>query len=234
MSTVTAADPLDSPSRQTVDELWALLDRLHDADLVHRAISPEQLALGADGRPVFVDLGHAVLASDVRSRSVDRAQLLATTLLLVDAETAIEAFLDRHGADVEPMLRYLQPAVVPAELRRALKAASVDLDVTRGELATRAGVEQPELEKVRRVTRGAVVTTLLVGFAAMFLVSTFADLDWAEIRNALERGELVVADLRVRHRPVDPARGWVQHARCVPYAIAPGPGLPVAVLLPVH
>jgi uncharacterized membrane protein YbhN (UPF0104 family) len=47
-------------------------------------------------------------------------------------------------------------------------------------------VREPELEKVRRISRAMVVTTLLLGFAAMFVVSTFADLDWGEIRHALD------------------------------------------------
>ena len=167
---------------------WGLVDRLHRADVAHRAIGTDQLALDGTGQVVFVDLDQAVLASDERSQRVDRAQVLATTLVLTDRAAAIDGFLDRHRSDaaVEAMLRFLQPAVMPVALRRQLKQADVDLEAARAEIAERRAIEPPELEKVRRITRGAIVTTLLIGLAATFVVSTFADLDWAEVRSALE------------------------------------------------
>ena len=38
--------------------------------------------------------------------------------------------------------------------------------------------------------------------AAFFVVSAFSDLDWAEVRHALQERQLVVADLRLPDRPV--------------------------------
>ena len=178
--------PIASASSAQIELLWELLDRLHDGGVVHRAISPTQLAFDADSQPMFVDLGRAVLANDPRSRRVDRAQLMATTIVLADVDTAINVFLERHRDDAEAMLRYLQPAVVTADVRQELKSAGIDLGDVRAALAKRCELEVPDLEKVRRVTRGAVVMTLLIGIAAMFVVSTFSDLDWDEISHAVD------------------------------------------------
>jgi len=186
---VAAAPPatgLGAPSAATLEATWTLLDHLHDAGVVHRSISGDELALGDDGAPMFVALDHAVLASDDRSRRTDRAQLLATTAVLAGTEPAIDAFLARHRDDAAPMLRYLQPAVLTKELDGEVTAAEVDLTAMRTAIAERCDVREPELEKVRRITRGAVVTTMLLGLAAFFVVSAFSDLDFAEVRHALQ------------------------------------------------
>ena len=167
-------------------DAWELLARLHDGDVVHRAISPEQLVVTDDGTLTFVDLDRAVLASDQRSRTIDRAQLLVTLAVLGGSDAALDGFLARHRHGAEAMLRYLQPAVLPGALRRRVKAEGLDVDALRADLAARTGIEEPELEKVQRISRATVVTTMLLGLAAFFVVSAFSDLDWSEVRGALD------------------------------------------------
>ncbi|MFT3855626.1 MAG: lysylphosphatidylglycerol synthase transmembrane domain-containing protein [Ilumatobacteraceae bacterium] len=179
-------DRLERLTASSADAAWDLLARLHDGDLVHRAISPERLAVMADGTLMFTDLDRAVLASDRRSRQIDRAQLLVSLAVVGGTDTAIEGFLACHPHGAEQLVRYLQPPVLPPELRRRVKASGLDLAALRARLAERAGVEEPQLEKVQRISRAMVTTTILLGVAAMFLVSTFADLDWSEIRSSLE------------------------------------------------
>lgn len=183
---VAPSEPVESVTAATAAEAWSLLHRLHEGDLVHRAIGAEQLVVRAGGGLALADVDRAVLASDRRSRTVDRVQLLVTLAVLSDADVAIDSFLAAQPRDVEAVLGHLQAAVLPSGLRRRAKAAGVDLDAFRKALAGRAGVEEPELEKVQRISRAKVMTTLLVGLAAMFLVSTFADLDWSEIRHSLD------------------------------------------------
>ena len=96
-------------------------------------------------------------------------------------------------------------------------------------IAERIDAEVPELEKIRRVSRGAILMTLVVGIAAMFVVSTFSNLDWSEIRQRARRCQLVVADLRVRDGPGTPDRRQLQHDGRVPHAVAVRPGVPAAV-----
>lgn len=180
------ADRLDEMGASSGDAAWDLLARLHDGDVVHRAISPEQLVVTPGGALMFTDLDRAVLASDRRSRQIDRAQLLVSLAVVGDADAAVDGFLAHHPHGAEQLLRYLQPPVLPPELRRRVKASGLDLAALRARLAERAGVEEPQLEKVQRISRAMVTTTILLGVAAMFLVSTFADLDWGEIRRSLE------------------------------------------------
>ncbi len=131
-------------------------------------------------------MSRAVLASDQRSRQIDCAQLLASTIAMSVVETAIDSFLAHDSTDAEAMLRYLQPAVMRSSLRRSLKESDVDLAAVRTNIAERIDEKVPDLEKIRRVSRTAILMTLVIGIAAMFVVSTFSNLDWNEIRNAVD------------------------------------------------
>jgi uncharacterized membrane protein YbhN (UPF0104 family)/tRNA A-37 threonylcarbamoyl transferase component Bud32 len=185
-SEVRSTAALASTTRSTIDALWDLLAGLHRAGVAHRAIAPQQLGVDDNGAVAFLDMSRAVLASDHRSQLVDRAQLLASTIVLSDVETAIDAFLTHDRDDATAMLRYLQPAVMRSSLRRRLKESDVDLTAVRTIIAERIDEKVPELEKVRRVSRGAILMTLVIGIAAMFVVSTFSNLDWSEIRSAVD------------------------------------------------
>jgi uncharacterized membrane protein YbhN (UPF0104 family) len=189
-SEVFTTESLTTASSETIDAMWDLLASLHRAGVAHRAIGPQQFGTDENGAVALLDMSRAVLASDRRSQLIDRAQLLASTIVLSDVDTAIDAFLahDRTTdgeTDAEAMLRYLQPAVLPSSLRSSLKQSEVDLLAVRTTIAERIDEKVPDLEKVRRVTRGTILMTLVIGIAAMFVVSTFSNLDWEEIRSAV-------------------------------------------------
>jgi uncharacterized protein (TIRG00374 family) len=186
VSEVVTTEPLTTATRQMIDDLWDLLAALHGAGVVHRAIAPQQFGSDASGAVAFLDMSRAVLASDQRSRQIDCAQLLASTIAMSVVETAIDSFLAHDSTDAEAMLRYLQPAVMRSSLRRSLKESDVDLAAVRTNIAERIDEKVPDLEKIRRVSRTAILMTLVIGIAAMFVVSTFSNLDWNEIRSAVD------------------------------------------------
>ena len=66
------------------------------------------------------------------------------------------------------------------------RTSDVDLTAVRTAIAERIDEKVPDLEKVRRVSRGAILMTIVIGIAAMFVVSTFSNLDWNEIRHAVD------------------------------------------------
>jgi len=83
------------------------------------------------------------------------------------------------------MLPYLQAAAFPPSLRRALKAASIDVDELRKRAAERASVEPPELVKLRRVSLGSVAQIVLLVFAASTILTIAGHVDWDEVGSEL-------------------------------------------------
>ena len=71
-------------------------------------------------------------------------------------------------------------------LRRALKAAEIDVDDLRAAAATAAGAEKPELAQLRRVTLGTVIQLALLVFAVAAVLSFAGDIDWSELQEDLQ------------------------------------------------
>ena len=86
------------------------------------------------------------------------------------------------------MLPYLQIAALGSDLRRASKAAGVDVDDLRKQAAAAAGAESPEMAKLRRVTLRNVIMLAIFGAAAAAVLSALGGVDfhelWRELQNA--------------------------------------------------
>lgn len=170
---------------ELLDDLWRALHRLHDLHIAHQQIEPATVALLEDGVG-FVDFGGATIAPDGHQLGVDRAQLLATTASLVDLERAVAAGIRAVGSvGIESLLPYVQGAALPPGLRRALKAASVDVDDLWDGAASAAGVEPPELAKLRRVSVRSAVQIALLGLASYTIISAASGVDWGEVRESV-------------------------------------------------
>ena len=80
----------------------------------------------------------------------------------------------------------MQPAAFGPPLRRALKAAEVEVDDLRAATAEAAGVEPPQLVRIRRVTWGTLIQLALVVLAVSTLIGAASGLDYGELQSALD------------------------------------------------
>ncbi len=83
------------------------------------------------------------------------------------------------------LLPYLQTAAFSPSLRRSLKAADIDIDDLRKLAAARAGVEPPELVKLRRVSIWSVVQIGLLVFATTSIITIATSVDWEQVGSTL-------------------------------------------------
>jgi uncharacterized membrane protein YbhN (UPF0104 family) len=169
-----------------VRAMWAVLDRLHGAGVVHRQVDEAHLVEVADGL-ALVDFRGGAIESEAWRARVDLAQALVTSALAVGIDDAVALAVECLGQDrVAAVLPFLQSdACTPAQ-RRALKAEDLDIDELRDRASGLVGVDAPELQRLRRVTWASVIQVGLpiLGFVA--LASVVAGIDLAEVGAALE------------------------------------------------
>jgi uncharacterized membrane protein YbhN (UPF0104 family) len=165
---------------------WRALAVLGELRIAHQQIDPDTVAL-VSGEVGFVELGDATVAPDAHGLATDRAQLLMTSASLVRGERALATAVDAIGADgVAALLPYLQSAAFSPSLRRALKAAEIDVDQFRAQAASAIGVEPPELVKLRRVSWRAAVQIGLLALASYAILTAATNVDWDEFQATLE------------------------------------------------
>lgn len=180
------AEPLGSAPAERLDDsavagAWRALALLGELKIAHQQIGPETVAL-VSGEVGFLDFGEARVGPRADALAADRAQLLATTAILVGSTRALETTVEQLGPDrVEELLPYLQPAAFSPSLRRAVKAAGLDVDQLRQDAAAAIGIEPPEPVKLRRVSWRALVQIVLLALAAYAIASAATDVDWAEL-----------------------------------------------------
>ena len=181
------ADELDDELLRGAWRALAVLDRL---GIAHQQIDPARLAV-VSGTAGLVDFGGAQVAASELQLTTDRAQLLVTTVGLAGSERALRAATDVAGADaVDSLLPYLQSAAFGSPLRRASKAAGVDVDDVREQAARAVGVEPPELVKLRRVTPWSVAQIALLIFASSTILTAAANIEWDEVGEAFSDASL--------------------------------------------
>jgi uncharacterized membrane protein YbhN (UPF0104 family) len=176
-------------SEEVDDELlgrcWVALEQLARARVAHREISPYAVRAGG-GAVTLVDLGGGAVAPNLDERLTDRAQLLATTATVVGAERAIQAAVAALGGeDVSALLPYIQQAAFTSPLRKAVKAAGIDVDDLRKDAATAAGTPLPELARLSRVTWGTLLQVALLMFAGGAVLTFVGGVDFNDLRNDL-------------------------------------------------
>jgi glycosyltransferase 2 family protein len=180
-----ASLPADELDHRLLASGWRTLGLLAGANLAHLGIDPETL-VSLDGEVGLVDYSGATVSPDERQLQTDRAQLLATTACLAGSERALHAGVEALGKDgVGELLAYLQPPAFDSTLRKALKAASLDVDQLRTQAAELVGVKPPDLVKLRRVTAWTLIQMGLLVLAASAIFSLLGDIDWDTLRSDL-------------------------------------------------
>ena len=168
--TVTDAD---------LDAVYRAVRELHNEQIVHRSLSPEQLIRGDDGTVWIAGVQHgSIAASDVQER-IDLAELLCTAALLTDAARAVATGARVFGVDrVARALPALQMIALSPETRRRVRANKDVLVALRDEIiALRPSVAETEQLELRRIKPRTVFTIVAGSIAAYFLLSQLANIN---------------------------------------------------------
>ena len=170
----------DTPSaidEDAVAALWDEIHRLHAAGIVHRSVDLDRVVVTSDGSLALGDLSSATVAGQPDDAALDRAQVLALSILLLGEDRGV-AVARTYGDDtVVAVLPFLQEAAMPPLIRAEFRRRKVELDKVRTRLATTLGVDEQPLVKLRRVTWGSLLNAALLGFAAVALIGLLGDLD---------------------------------------------------------
>ena len=184
------ARPLESVAPDELDhELlsrsWRTLALLGEANIAHLQIDLASVALVGDD-VALIDFVGATVAPSEDELQTDRVQLLVTTATVAGTDRAVRAAVESLGADgVSALLPYLQSAALRTPLRKAVKAAEIDMDDLRKEMAKAVDAEVFDLAKLRRVTWWTAIQAALLVLAAGAVISAASNVDWSELRSDL-------------------------------------------------
>ena len=170
-------DLTESDRRSIVEQLWPMVADLNGGGIAHGKIDSETLIMEG-GRLGLTDFGGASIGASEGRLQSDRVQALVVAALLVGVDAAIESAHVALGTDeLAALLPYVQRATLTIPQRREMKAVGIDLDDLRSLAAATAGVEAPELQKLRRITIGSILRLVLPLLAVMAIISALAGLD---------------------------------------------------------
>jgi glycosyltransferase 2 family protein len=170
-------------------QAWQALGRLRAAEVAHLQIDPS--TVGFDGDSAWLlDFAAATAAPSEDQLQTDRVQLLAATAAFAGGNCAVATALDALGKDgVEALLPYLQSAALATPLRKAVRAAGINMDQLRAEMASAAGATVPDLIKLRRMTWWTVIQAALLVLAFAAVYQAAATVDWAVVREDLSNAD---------------------------------------------
>ncbi len=178
--------PLGRISVELLERAWQTVALLHEAGIVHGNLDGRRLAVTAGGDIVISDLTSARVATTNDGRRSDFAQLFVVTALSLGETKAVEIATAALGStEFVAVLPYVQDAALGSELRRAAKAADVDIDAVRTRVAAAVDVELAAPVRLRRVTRRGIIGVLLLAVAAYALLSSLSGLDLRELADQI-------------------------------------------------
>ena len=172
---------VESETRDIKDDavrrLWRDVIAMHGAGIAHGAIAPERLTIDDDGALALTDFSGSTAAAADLDIQADRAQLVATTTILVGSDRAVALARGALGSSgIAEVLPYLQTAALTPSERSREKDSALDLTALRTALANAAEAEVPALVPMRRVTVGSLLTAVLLSAVAWMLISALADI----------------------------------------------------------
>jgi uncharacterized membrane protein YbhN (UPF0104 family) len=184
--TLVADLPADAVDEAAAASAWRALQSLHAARLAHLGLAPRALVLRPDGTVAFTAFADAVTAATTEATQTDDAQLLACLAVSLGPERAVAGARAALGPDaLAGVLPFLQPAALPASLRAAARDAGLDVNELRATAAAAIGVDEPQLARLRRVSRGGVLRTGLLVLAAAAIVPAIAGIDLGRLRTSV-------------------------------------------------
>ena len=173
----------DDVSEAALDDLWRQLGLLHQARIAHRSLTLPNLVLDGDVA-WLTGLENGRLVAGDESRSLDVAELLVSTTLVVGVDRAVAAAV--RGADHDELtasLAFIQPPALPPQTRKAAKKPKGLIAEIRTALQTALGVEAVELAELERVSIPKLLTW--VGFIVLAYFILGLASSWPQISDAI-------------------------------------------------
>jgi hypothetical protein len=126
----------------------------------------------------------------------DEAQALVSSALGIGVEPALAKATDVLGSDgLAAAPPSVQMTTLTPRQRRGAREADLDLEDLRSRGAQLAGIDAPELRRLRRVTWGSVLQLVLLVVAFLALAANFSGLDLAHLGAQLSHASLWVVAL---------------------------------------
>ncbi|MCU0261941.1 MAG: flippase-like domain-containing protein, partial [Ilumatobacteraceae bacterium] len=211
-----AALPADALDDAFLRDVWRSLAALHDAGIAHGGIDGTAVRRSDDGRVVLGSFDRADPIVEPSQVHADRAQLLVTTALRTGSERAVAAAVEAVGpGDASaPLVSYLQDAALDPDLRDEVDRADLSLDDLRAATAAAAGIDEPELQKVWRVTWGSLLRLAGLAIVGYLLISQLTDIGLDTIWSAITSADplVLLAALLVGQLPRVATAGSLQTA----------------------
>lgn len=172
--------------RARARELFGIVQRLHALRITHGQVDHDHL-MSVEGKLGLSDFRGAEVTSNPWRLQIDIVQALTTAVLAIGPEAAIEVATDLLGIPaLSDALPFLQESSLTRAHRRALRQAEIDVDNLRDQVASTTGIEPPELVRLRRITIGSVLSSVLPVLAFLALASIVAGLDFDSLRSTLQ------------------------------------------------
>ncbi|MGH9278023.1 MAG: lysylphosphatidylglycerol synthase domain-containing protein, partial [Acidimicrobiales bacterium] len=179
------ADEITDPM---IADLWDQVARLRAARIAHRDLRLGNMMVDADGHGWIIDFGFAENAASRRRLAQDVAELLASLTTVVGVERALPPAVARLGTDaVGEAVPLLQLPALSGATTTALKKQKGLLDSLRAATAQAAGLEEPELEHIKRIKWGVILEVVVLGASMYLLLPEMASL-W-DHRDVLENAK---------------------------------------------
>jgi glycosyltransferase 2 family protein len=178
-------------------DAWNQVRMLHEAGLSHGRLAAQHLWVDGAGAVLLADFSAATVSADDRRCNGDVVELLVATAVLTGPDRAIAAARAALGdKTLLAALPLLQAAALSSSTRREARKAKLKPDDLRKQVAADLGADEPELEKLQRVSLSNVLIVVLSGVAVYTLISQLADVGFSNIVDALSSsrwGLIVVA-----------------------------------------
>ena len=178
-------DPVFCGSEPLGPGLWAAVTVLHKAGIVHGRLDPNHIVRTERGVGI-VGFRDGSTATAQESVNADVAQALVTSAGSDGIEQAVQDAVAHVGRErLAAAASYLQPAVLTAVQRKALRESGLALADLREKAAAAAGIEQPSLAKLRRMRWSTIAQAILLPLAVLGIVSIASGLDLDQLGEQL-------------------------------------------------
>jgi uncharacterized membrane protein YbhN (UPF0104 family) len=186
------SDVPSMPNDLQLDAMWAALAALHRTRIAHGAVDGEHLRVVGIGARI-ADLASGSMASGHNEFYVDRSQLLVTTAIAAGIPVAIAAARRGLGDDgLAEVASFVQPAALTSHLRKRINDVDFDVDQLRTAVVEALGLESADLQKLRRLSLGGVLTALVLFVAGYMLVSGLTEVGLETIVDAMRDASLPI------------------------------------------
>ncbi len=162
-----------------IKQIWVEIDKMHNANIIHRDLRCANIFLDSKNRPWIIDFGFAEASMPHESKNRDRAELLCSLSTLIGVERAVKSALGVLSIDdLKETSQYLSYAIVSSATTKELKKQKGLLDKLHKEVVKVTKLKKVKPLKIQRVSLKGIlmVSAVLLGFAFMIpRIDAFGD-----------------------------------------------------------